>query len=48
MGFKEIGMNLDWQRDRKKYMSIYERYAEIRRRGSKEIYVKLDKQAFEG
>ena len=30
-GLKEIGVNLDWQKDRELYRSIYERQVEIRR-----------------
>ena len=41
---KDIAVNLNWQRDRKRYRSIYERLAEIRRSELKEIYVNLDKQ----
>ena len=44
---KDIAVNLDWPKDRKRYRSIYERETEIRRRGSKEIYVNLDKQEIE-
>ena len=44
---KDIAMNLDWQKDRNGYSSIYARQAEINRRGLKEIYVNLDKQEIE-
>ena len=44
---KDIAVNLDWQTDRKRYRSIYERQAEIRRRGLKEISINLDKQGIE-
>ena len=40
-------MNLDWQKDRKRYRSIYERQAEIRKRGLKNMYVNLNKQEIE-
>ena len=44
---KDIAVNLDCQTDRKRYRSIYQRQAEIRRKGLKEIYVNLDKQGME-
>ena len=37
-------MNLDWQKDKERYRSIYERWAGIRKRGLEEIYVNLNKQ----
>ena len=40
-------MNSDSQKDRKKYRSMYESWAKIRRRGLKEIYGNLDKQEIE-
>ena len=30
---KDIAVNMDWQKDRKRYRSIHERQAEIVRRG---------------
>ena len=45
--FNDIAVNLDWQKDRKRYRSVYERQAEIRRGDSKEIYGNLNKQEIE-
>ena len=44
---KDIDVDLDWPKDRKKYRSIYEKKAENRRRELKEIYVNFDEQEIE-